>query len=83
MNLFGVGSLEVFFVIVLALLVLGPSRMVDVARDIGKYVKEFRRATSEIPRLISLDDEPSLPPSAPGGLGSSVSDGDSEWSSKA
>lgn len=82
MNLFGIGSLEVLFVIVLALLVLGPSRMADVARDMGRYVREFRRATSEIPRLVSLDDEPSLPPSASSEIGNSESDGDNERSSK-
>ncbi len=63
MNFFGIGPLELLFVIMLALLVLGPNRMVDVARTLGKYVRETQRATSELPRLISLDDEPT--PSRP------------------
>ena len=65
MNFFGIGPLELLFVIMLALLVLGPNRMVDTARTLGKYLREFQRITSEIPRLISLDDEPSPPRSAP------------------
>ena len=78
MNFFGIGPLELLFVIMLALLVLGPNRMVDVARTLGKYVREFQRATSEIPRLISLDDEPPTPQSAPGKLPDPKSDDDSD-----
>ena len=78
MNFFGIGPLELLFVIMLALLVLGPNRMVDVARTLGKYVREFQRATSEIPRLISLDDEPSPPQSAAGKLPDPKSDDDSD-----
>ena len=56
MNFFGVGVFEMLFVMVVALLVLGPSRMVEVSRTLGRYVRELQRATSEIPRLIDLDD---------------------------
>ena len=57
MNLFGIGPLELLFVIMLTLLVLGPNRMVDTIRTLGNYLGEIRRATSDIPRLISLDDD--------------------------
>ena len=83
MNLFGIGPLELLFVIMLALLVLGPNRMVDTARTLGKYVREFQRATSEIPRLISLDDEPSPPQSAADKLPDPKSDDDSDRSPEA
>ncbi len=56
MNFFGVGIFEMLFVMVVALLVLGPSRMVEVSRTLGRYLRELQRATSEIPRLIDLDD---------------------------
>ena len=62
MNFFGVGILEMVFIMVVALLVLGPSRMVEVSRTLGKYVRELQRATSEIPRLIDLDDLEGKPP---------------------
>ena len=57
MNLFGIGPLELLFVIMLTLLVLGPTRMVETVRTLGNYLGEIRRATSDIPRLISLDDD--------------------------
>lgn len=56
MNFFGVGIFEMLFVMLVALLVLGPSRMVEVSRTLGRYLRELQRATSEIPRLIDLDD---------------------------
>ncbi len=62
MNFFGVGIFEMLFVMVVALLVLGPSRMVEVSRTLGKYVRELQRATSEIPRLIDMDDLEGKPP---------------------
>ncbi len=62
MNFFGIGFLELFFILVVAMLVLGPNKMVDVARTMGKYLRELQRATSEVPRLLSLEDEPPQEP---------------------
>ena len=64
MNFFGMGALELVFILVVALLVLGPNKMVDVARTLGKYVRELQRAAAEVPRLFSLDDDqaPAPPP---------------------
>jgi len=41
-----VGLPEVLVVLVVALIVLGPKRLPDAARALGKAVAEFRRATS-------------------------------------
>ena len=63
MDFFGIGFLELVFIMLVALLVLGPSKMVEVARTLGKYFREIQRARSEVPRLFSLDDElPKAPP---------------------
>ncbi|MEK7777448.1 MAG: twin-arginine translocase TatA/TatE family subunit [Chloroflexota bacterium] len=63
MDIFGIGPLELVFVLVIALLVLGPGKMVEMARDMGKHVRDFQRAASEVPRLLSLeDDQPPTPP---------------------
>ena len=47
MNLFGVGNMEMLFVLIVALLVLGPSRMVDVARQTGHWWREAQRVLRE------------------------------------
>ena len=64
MNFMGIGTMEFLFIIVIALLILGPNRMIETARTLGKYIREFQRAASDVPRLLSLDEEPSpvLPP---------------------
>ena len=40
-----IGTPELFVVLIVALLVLGPQRLPDAARSIGKAVSEFRRVT--------------------------------------
>jgi sec-independent protein translocase protein TatB len=65
MEFLGIGTMELIFIFLVALLVLGPNRMLEVARALGKYVREFQRAASEVPRLLSMDEEPPPPPLPP------------------
>jgi sec-independent protein translocase protein TatA len=58
MNFFGIGIVELVAIMVVALLVLGPNRMVEASRTLGKYLRELQRASTELPRLMSLDEEP-------------------------
>lgn len=46
--MFGVGPTELLVILVIALLVLGPKRLPDLARSLGKAMGEFRRATADI-----------------------------------
>lgn len=50
--------MEIGFVLVLALVVLGPDRMLDTARLFGKVIRDVRRTTEEVARSLSLDEEP-------------------------
>ena len=57
MSFFGIGSLEIIIILVVAFLVLGPTRLVGVARGLGKIVRELRSATSQITRIMEEEDQ--------------------------
>lgn len=46
--MFGLSFGEVLIILVVALLVLGPSGMPKLARTLGKGLRDFRRATGEL-----------------------------------
>ena len=50
------GPLEVLVIALIAFILLGPQRMVDAARLMGKATKEVRRMTDELPKIV-LDEE--------------------------
>ena len=56
MNFFGMGAMEVLIILLVAFIFLGPNRMVDAARFLGKMVGEARRMTAELSNVV-LEDE--------------------------
>ena len=63
--MFGIGWMELMFILVIALVFLGPDKMLETARFLGKAIREVRRTTDEITRSLSLDDELSRPSQEP------------------
>jgi TatA/E family protein of Tat protein translocase len=64
---FGIGVPELLVILAIALLVLGPKRLPEVARSLGKGIAEFRRASSELRETLTatLAERPAPPQSAP------------------
>ena len=46
--MFGIGMPELILILGLALIVLGPKKLPELARALGKGLAEFRRATDEL-----------------------------------
>jgi Tat protein translocase TatB subunit len=62
---FGIGMTELMVVLVVALLVLGPKRLPEIARSLGRGMAEFRRASNELRSSLSASLEEERAPQTP------------------
>jgi TatA/E family protein of Tat protein translocase len=62
---FNVGPIELIIVLVIALLVVGPRRLPEMGNAVGKTIREFRKASSDVSEATSLEPE-ARPDPAPG-----------------
>ena len=60
--MFGIGAQELIVILVIALLVFGPSKLPELARSLGKGLAEFRRASSDLRQTLSAEPAPDKPP---------------------
>jgi sec-independent protein translocase protein TatB len=55
--MFGIGMPELILIAVVALIVLGPKRLPDLAKSMGRAMREFKKATSELKETLQVDSE--------------------------
>jgi len=55
--MFGIGMPELILILAIALIVLGPKKLPDLAKSMGRALREFKKATSEFKESIAVDDE--------------------------
>ena len=58
-----IGAPELIVILIIALVVLGPGKLPDVAASLGKSLREFRRAASDVSDAGKIDAPPA--PAAP------------------
>ncbi len=51
--MFGVGAPELIIIAVIALLVFGPSKLPEIGKTIGKGLREFKKASSDLKDQIN------------------------------
>lgn len=72
--MFGMSGTELIIILVLALLLLGPDKLPEVAKMLGKGMRDFQRATDDIKSTVEsefnkmADIEPAPKPKAKGAV---------------
>ena len=54
--MFGIGFPELLLIMAIALIVVGPSKLPDLARALGRGYAEFKRATNELKETFEQDE---------------------------
>lgn len=54
--MFGLGMSEILMILVVVLVLFGPSKLPEMARTIGKGLREMRRASDDLRTAIMMED---------------------------
>ena len=57
----GIGPGELIIILIIALLVVGPGKLPDVGSALGKSIREFRKAATDVKEATSLEPAPAAP----------------------
>ncbi len=56
--MFGIGLPELILILAIGLIVLGPQKLPEVAKTLGKMLVEFKKAANSLKEGIDLEMEP-------------------------
>ena len=55
--MFGIGVPEMILILAIALIVIGPKKLPDLAKSLGRAMREFKKATTEFKETMDLDSD--------------------------
>lgn len=55
MDFLGMGMGEIVLILVIALVLLGPGKVLDVARTLGRMMRNLKKITSDLTTQIALE----------------------------
>jgi len=55
--MFGIGMPEMLLILAIALIVIGPKKLPDLAKSLGRAFGEFKRATTELKQSIDIESD--------------------------
>ena len=61
---FNIGPFELLLVLILALLILGPGKLPEVGSALGRTIREFRKASTDVEDSLKVDTAPAKPAAA-------------------
>lgn len=70
---FNIGAPELIIILIIALIVLGPGKLPDVAQSLGRSVREFRKAVTDVSDATKLEPPAGSPPAATAPVPNSLS----------
>ena len=72
--MFGIGMPELLLLLAIALIVIGPKKLPDLAKSLGRAMREFKKATNEFKESIQIDEDLSDVKKAFDDLGTDIKD---------
>ena len=55
--MFGIGMPEILLILAVALIVIGPKKLPDLAKSLGRAIGEFKKATHEFKQSIDINSD--------------------------
>ena len=57
MDFFGIGFLELLFILIIALIIFGPGKLPEIARMMGKAMRTLKKASFDLTTQVTKEIE--------------------------